>query len=43
VKNCEVRKQIVSINFAVAFFALMSKRKKETLNNVKPVHSDVMS
>jgi len=33
-KNAKLAKQLISINFAVALFALLSKRKKETLKQV---------
>jgi len=32
---------MVSINFAVALFALLGKRKKETLKELTPLRSDV--
>jgi len=34
---------MVSINFAVALFALLIKRKKETLNKLTTLCSDVTS
>jgi len=36
-------KQLISINFAVAFFVLLSKRKKETLSKLTALHSVVTS
>jgi len=32
---------MLSTNFAVAFFALLSERKKETLNTLTALHIDV--
>jgi len=44
VKNCaKLAKQIISMNFAVAHFALLSKRKKETLNKLTALRSHVTS
>jgi len=34
-------KQKLSINFVVALFTLLSKRKKETLNKLTAPHSDI--
>jgi len=39
----KLAKQIISINFAVALFTSLSKRKKETLNKLTAFRSDVMS
>jgi len=36
-------KQIISTNFAVTLLALLSKHKKEILNKLTPLRSDVTS
>jgi len=43
VKNCKVGKTNKFKNFAVALFALLSKRKKETLNKLTALRSDATS
>jgi len=42
-KIAKLAKQIIEINFPVAFFALLSKRKKETLNKLTTLRTDVTS
>jgi len=42
-KIAKSAKQMVSISFAVALFVLLSKRKKEKLNKLTALRSDVTS
>jgi len=43
VKIAKLEKQIISVNFAVALFVLLSKRKKETFNKLTALRRDITS